>query len=545
MYYNFETLNCHEVIVYLRKSRSDDPNMTVEEVLETHEQMLEEYAEQHLNGKLQEKNIYREIASSETLAGRPEIQKILKEIESPRIKAILVVDVQRLSRGDLEDAGKLIKILRYTNTKVITPIRTYDLHDEYDRDAFKRELEKGNDYLEYFKKIQENGRKASVERGNYIGSIPPYGFNKTWIMEGKRKCPTLEENKAEADVVRMIFDMFVNQGMGRWHICYKLNELNIKPPHSDKWSPESIYDMLSNVHYIGKVKWNWRKTVNVIEDQEVIHTRPKNSEFLIFEGKHDGIVSEEIFQKAQELKGKNARCKHSTQIVNPLASLLYCRCGRAMAFRRYDGKDRKYKSDPRFLCMNQHYCHTGSVTCTEMYAKLYEVLEQCIENFEEKLKDSKNDSVKLQNNVIANIQKRLHELEEKEISQWEAQSDPDESKRMPHHIFEVLNKRLLAEKAELQQALRKAYESMPAPIDYREKIVSFQKALNMLEDNTISAEEKNKYLKTIIERIDYTRDKTYRMTKKQLETEGLEEGHIIRKAGWISPPFDIKVTLKF
>ena len=79
-------------------------------------------------------------------------------LESSNVKGVLVVDPQRLSRGDLEDCGRLIKLLRYTKTHVITPQKTYDLDDEYDRDAFERELKRGNEYLEYFKKIQNRGR---------------------------------------------------------------------------------------------------------------------------------------------------------------------------------------------------------------------------------------------------------------------------------------------------------------------------------------------------------------------------------------------------
>ena len=129
-----------EILEYLRKSRSDDPLLTVEEVLQKHEHILNDFAERNLGGKIPLANVFREVASSETIDDRPEMLRLLKAIESPRIKAILVVEVQRLSRGDLEDAGRLIKLLRYTNTQVITPTKTYDLRDEYDRDAFEREL---------------------------------------------------------------------------------------------------------------------------------------------------------------------------------------------------------------------------------------------------------------------------------------------------------------------------------------------------------------------------------------------------------------------
>ena len=174
-YYNnpIEGLQPDEVLDYLRKSRTDDPSLTVEEVLSKHETILDEWAERNLGAKVPEENKYREVVSGETIADRPEVQKVLKRIESPKIKAILIVEVQRLSRGDLEDCGRLIKILRYTNTMVITPQKIYDLRDEYDRDAFERELKRGNEFLEYQKKIMQRGTLLSVSQGNYVGSVPP------------------------------------------------------------------------------------------------------------------------------------------------------------------------------------------------------------------------------------------------------------------------------------------------------------------------------------------------------------------------------------
>ena len=337
-YYNYaELFKPEEVIDYLRKSRSDDPTLSVEEVLEKHETMLDEWAEKHLGSKVPDENKFFEVVSGETIADRPEIQKVLQMIESPKYKAIKVVDVQRLSRGDLEDAGRIIKLLRFTNTYVITPNKTYDLRDEYDRDMFERELKRGNEFLEYQKKIMNRGRLLSVSQGNYIGSVPPYGFDKTWVLDGKRKCPTLKENKEQADVVRMIFDMYVNKDMGRTSIARRLDELGIKPPKGKHWSPEALKDMLENIHYIGKVKWNWRKTVTIVEDGQIVKTNPKSKvgEYLIYDGKHEGIISEELFYAAREKQGRNHRAKANTKVRNPLAGLLYCSCGRAMSLRTY------------------------------------------------------------------------------------------------------------------------------------------------------------------------------------------------------------------
>lgn len=553
MYYQPQIdFTAEEVIDYLRKSRSDDPNLSIEEVLEKHESILDEWAEKHLGEKVPEKNKFREIVSGETLKERPEIQKVLRLIESPKYKAVKIVEPQRLTRGDLEDVGRIMKLLKLTNTLVITPQRIYNLRDEYDWDAFERELKRGNDYLEYTKKILNRGRLASVAAGNYIASIAPYGFDKTFVMDGKKKCPTLKENPEQADVVRMIFDMYVNQDMGRPSICYRLDELGIKPPKGDNWSPNGMKDMLENVHYIGKVKWNWRKTVAIVEDGEIRKTSPKSKigEYLIYEGRHDGIISEELFNAAQAKQGRNHRAKPKTKVRNPLASLLFCKCGRAMSLRTYKKKDGSERSPARLLCDGQVYCKSGSVLYDEMIDRVAAILEQCIEDFEVRLQNDTGDSAKLHAKLIKNLEKKMKDLQAKELAQWEAQSDPDVEKRMPQHIFKQLNEKLLKEKEEVQQALCKAYESMPEPVDYEEKIKHFQDALDALRNPDVPAQEKNRLLKVCIERIDYSRDKPERIKSQQVRYYDKEQKRTrwkspLNKGGnWTAPPIELEVKLK-
>ena len=547
-----EVFKPEEVLDYLRKSQSDDPLLTVEEVLRKHESILDEWAEKHLGGTVPEKNKFREVVSGETIKERPEINKVLRLIESPKIKAVKVVEPQRLTRGDLEDIGRLMKLLKHTNTYVITPERVYDLRDEYDWNAFEAELKRGNDYLKYTKKILNRGRLLSVSQGNYIGSVPPYGFDKTWVKDGKRKCPTLKENKEQADVVRMIFDMYVNQDMGRTSIGYRLDELGIKPPKGQFWSPAALKEMLENVHYIGKVKWNWRKTVLIVEDGEIRKTNPKSKigEYLIYEGRHDGIIPLELFNAAQAKQGRNHRAKAKTKVRNPLAGLVFCRCGRGMSLRFYKNSDGTEKSPPRILCNDQARCHTGSVLYDEMIDRIAAILEQCIEDFEIRIQNDEGDSAKLHARLIKNLEKKMKELEAKELSQWESQSHPDPAQRMPAEIFKQLNEKLLKEKEEIRQALCKAYESMPEPVDYEEKLLKFKDALAALRDPDVDAQRKNKLLKACIERIDYSREKPERIKSQQIRyydkelkqtryTSPLNTG-----GNWTSPPIELDVKLK-
>lgn len=536
-----------EVLDYLRKSQSDDPLLTVEEVLSKHEAMLDEWAEKHLGAKVPEENKYREVISGgEGLTDRPEMAALLRRIESPQIKAVKCVEPQRLSRGDLEDIGRLMKLFKHSGTLVITTDgrseRIYDLRDEYDWDAFERELKRGNDYLNYYKKIQKRGKLLSVSQGNYISSIPPYGYDKTTVKDGKRECPTLKENPEQANVVRMIFDMYGNKGMGRMSICYKLDEMGVKPPKGKQWSSTAVKEMLKNIHYIGKIKWNYRPTVTVVENSEFKKTRPHGNveEYLVFEGKHEGIVSQELFDRVQERLKNNHRATSRVKLRNPFAGLIYCRnCGKITVLKYVRDKSGKERCAPRIMCSDQSRCGTGSCTFAEIVDLVCGTLKQCIEDFEIRLENDEGNSIKLHANLIKNLEKRMQALQDKELAQWEAQSHPDPAQRMPTEIFKRLNENLLKEKEEVRQALCKAYESMPEPIDYEEKIKSFQAAIDALRNPEASDELKNELLKACIERIEYYKEKPVR--KSPANGKGTFP---MTKSTWTQPPIELDVKLR-
>lgn len=531
-----ELFKAEEILDYLRKSQSDDPLLSVEEVLQKHEAILDEWDMRHLGALVPEVNRFREVVSGETIKERPEINKVLRLIESPKIKAVKVVEPQRLTRGDLEDIGRLMKLLKLTNTYVITPERMYDLRDEYDWNAFEAELKRGNDYLKYTKKILLRGKLLSVSQGNYISSIPPYGFDKTYVMDGKKKCPTLKENPEQANIVRMIFDMYGNKGMGRTSICYYLDDLGVKPPKGKHWSKTAVREMLRNIHYIGKVKWNWRRTIEIVEDGEIKKIRPQGNieEYLVYEGKHDGIVPQELFDRVQERIGNNHRATTRVKLRNPLAGLMFCRtCGKVIVLQ-----SAQKNCAPRMCCSNQSRCGTGSCTFEAIIERVCAILEQCIEDFEIRISADTGDSIKFHNELIKNLEQKLKDLQAKELSQWEAQSNPNPNMRMPQEIFQQLNEKLLHEKEEIQQALCKAKESMPEPIDYEEKLVSFKEALNTLKNPEADTVLKNELLKACIERIEYYREKPERISLKGKGTFPMTA------TKWTDPPIELDVKLK-
>ena len=531
--YNFrDQLKPEEVLMYLRKSRADDPMLSVEEVLSKHETVLDEWVEKNLTAPIPAENRFKEVVSGESIADRPEFQKVLKQIESPKIKAVLVVETSRLGRPDMEEIGKISKMFRYTNTIVITPSRAFDIADKYERDMFEQELKIGNYYLEYVKTVLRAGREASVKRGCYVCSKPLYGYDKVTITEGKRKYPTLAINEEQATIVRMIFNAYINENIGTQAIANRLNDMGIKPPMIERWSADTIRDMLENPHYIGKVKWNERKAVVVLDNGKFRKTRPKatDEDYILCDGLHEAIISEELFYAAQDKRGRSHRTCANKELRNPLAGLLYCECGRSMSYRHSTRGDLKYR-EPRLVCNGQKYCGNGSCSVDEMMDFVVDLLKQKIAEYSEEVSNDTTETAKFHEKQVKNLEKKLSDLDAKELALWEAQLDPET--KMPTHILNSLTDKLSKEREETETALANAREAVSTPIDNEVKRVTLQNALDALRDDEISVAEKNRYLKACISRITYHREPAQKILGKG------------NGRGYISPPIELDVKMMF
>lgn len=529
-----DLLKPEEILLYLRKSRADDPLLSVEEVLSKHETLLDEWVEKNLSAPIPPENRFKEVVSGESIADRPEFQKVLKLVESPKIKAVLVVEISRLGRPDTEEIGRITKIFRYTGCLVITPMMTFDITNEYERDMFERELKRGNEYLEYTKKLLSRGRELSVKSGNYVCSKPPYGYDKITIIENKRKCPTLAINEEQANIVREIFNSYVNENIGTQNIANRLNELQLKPPKGSIWTADSIRTILENPVYIGMIRWNERKAVLVVDNGNFRKTRPKTAdgEMILCKGRHEAILSEELFQAAQEKRGRTHRTCDNKELRNPLASLLYCECGRAMSYRHSTRKNGDYRGEARLVCNRQHHCGNGSCSVTEMVDFVADALRQRIKEFEVEINNCDDESNNFHEKLIKTLEKKLNDLNAKELSLWESQVDPNPDNRVPAHIFQALTNKLNAEREETEIALDKARKAISTPIDYKKKLETFQNALDALLDDDVSAAEKNHLLKACVSRIKYQREMPQRMVGKG------------NGRGYTTPPIHLEVHLK-
>ena len=480
--------------MYLRKSRQDDPNETVEEVLAKHEMWLQSFAEQTLGYRIPEEYIIREIVSGERISDRPGMMKILRAIESPEPAGILCFNASRLSRGDLLDCGTLIATLRFTGTLVATPSETFDLENDRQRQYFQDDLLRGSSYLNQVKEVLATGREIAVtKRGAYIAAIPPYGYKKVKIG----KLCTLEPHETEADVVRMIYDLYLNHDMTFHSIGRKLDDMGIKPRTGKAWRDTTIRQMVSNHHYDGKVIYGKRKTKTVIEDGKQVRKRNRlvdENQFTVVEGQHPALVDHETFVKANEKRTNNPRIIRDLKLTNPLAGVLVCaKCGHALRYSPYT------HADDRYVCETQRPQCMKSIKVKEVLNAVITALEEAeLPNLKAKLESDQGNSAAIQQKILDNLTKQMAEYKEQEETQYELL----ETKKYTPELFEKRNAALREKMKQCEIQIEETRRTMPKPVDYAERIIALEDAIRALRDDTLSCEDKNRFLKKIVAKIE-------------------------------------------
>ena len=213
------------VCIYLRKSRADrEAEARGEgETLARHERILLDLAKKR---GYNVGAIYKEIVSGETISARPVMQQLLREVESGMWDGVLVVEVERLARGDTIDQGVVARSFQYSNTLIITPLKTYDPNNEYDEEYFEFGLFMSRREYKTIRRRLTAGRESSAKEGKYCGSKPPYGYSRVKLVGEKGW--TLQPVPDQAEIVKLIFNLYVHgvsgERIGMAKICRKLND---------------------------------------------------------------------------------------------------------------------------------------------------------------------------------------------------------------------------------------------------------------------------------------------------------------------------------
>ena len=488
--------------IYLRKSRADiidNTKIDTNATLEIHEKTLIALAK-HQN--LPIGAIYREVVSGETIATRPVMMQLLSEVEQGLWEGVLVMEIERLARGDTMDQGLIAQTFKYSGTKIVTPTKTYDPQNEFDEEYFEFGLFMSRREYKTISRRMERGKIASVKEGNFIASKRPYGYE---IIRPSRKEHTLKIIPEEAKYVRMIYEWFTQEKISAGEIARRLTRLGV-PTYSGRpeWHEGTVNEMLKNPVYMGMVRWKYRPIVKEFNQEgQIIEKRARVSteEMILAKGKHEPIITEAQFQAAQKrFEEEPARVAPNGRMRNPFSGLVYCsKCGNTLFYH-----DTKKSAGTRIRMTHRssQICKVKSCFYDDFKDAVIDILQQHLQDFQIKLDtidqdahiSQHNDMIKSLEQEILSInmrRERLFDLLERQIY-----SDADFLERKT-----ALDEQKEKAEAELQELIK----TKPEPIDYAEKIYHFKIAIDALTDDTILAEDKNKLLKTIIKRIEYTR----------------------------------------
>ncbi len=490
-----------QYVMYLRKSRFDrDYNeLSVEETLKRHKAILDKLASDR---GYRIAKVYYEIVSGESIAARPQIQEMLAEVSEEFYAGVLVVDLERLARGNGADQAYISQVFQFSGTKIITPNKIYDPSNEFDEEYFEFGLFMSRREYKTINRRLIRGRESSAAEGKYLGSIAPYGYQRVKLQNEKGY--SLEPLPNEAEVVKTVFDMYLS-GDGTKVIANYLNDHHVPTRHGELWTYSSIFNMLMNPVYCGKIRRGWCKQVKRIEDgvvkRHIKHLRDPN-DYETFQGLHPPLVSEEVFAEAQLIRTErpsNAHTKTDFELQNAFAGLLYCaKCGKRIGRTTNRGI-------PRLRCVNHRNCHTASYDYAKTEEQIIAALRQWVAGYTVEIENVGFES------EAASCRKRIKKLQE-EMEKLEAQLNnafdlveqglytKEEFRRRKEKITNG-QKDILAKLDRLTVRL----PSLEEKENFDENLIPRTEAL--LESyEQMAVAERNKLLKEILYRIEYRKN---------------------------------------
>lgn len=490
-----------QYVKYLRKSRFDRDyaELSIEETLKRHEAILDKIATDR--GYYIAKT-YHEVVSGESIAARPEIQKMLEEVSAGIYAGVLVVDLERLARGNGADQAYISQVFQFSGTKIITPTKIYDPSNEFDEEYFEFGLFMSRREYKTINRRLIRSRESSASEGKWINSITPYGYSRVKLPNEKGY--TLEPHPEEAPIVQKIYEMYLNH-QGTKIIANYLNDHNVPTRHGDLWTYSTISQIIVNPVYMGKIRRGWSKQIKSIENGTVKKRLKRSkdmSSYTVYEGLHPALVSEEDFAKAQEVrleKKPTAKVRDEFELKNPFSGLLFCSvCGKRIGRTTMSARQ---NAAPRFRCVNARNCHNSSADFALVETEIIHALREWLKGYKVKI-----STVGYEEDIQA-AQKQLakQEQEQKKLSaQLDNAFDLVEQGIYTLEVFQSSRAKLTkamdeleVQRAKTQQLLNTLEENQTSQtnqIPQTEELISY--------DNMTNA-ERNELLKEILEKILY------------------------------------------
>ena len=283
--------------------------------------------------------------SGKNIAGRPQFQQMLKDIEAmkDKVEYVLVFKLSRFGRNAADVLSSLQRMQDYG-------VNLICVEDGIDssKDSGKlmisvlsavAEIERENILVQTME-----GRRQKAREGRWNGGFAPYGYK---LENGE-----LLIAEDEVEVIRIIFDKYVYTNMGATAIAAYLNDRGYKKKlrqnnTSELFSAHFVKMVLDNPVYCGKLAYGRRKTEKIPGTRNQFHI-VKQDEYPVYDGIHEAIVSEEMWQLAQKKRsttGVKSEKIYNLDHENILSGILRCPvCGAGM----YGNVNRKKKKDGTF-----------------------------------------------------------------------------------------------------------------------------------------------------------------------------------------------------
>ena len=325
------------VAVYLRKSRAEE-NAPVSDTLARHREILTEFAKKQ---GLTITHVYEEVASGDSLYGRPEMLKLLEKL--PVYDAVLCMDIDRLGRGAMYEQGLIFEAFRSAGVLIVTPAKTYDMRDDMDDSLISFKALFAREEYKMIRGRLRRGTIKAIEEGCYLSNAP-FGYRQTRA----NKKPTLEIVPEEAEGVKLIFTLYCG-GQGCQSVADTIHALGFRPRRGQKFNRTTIAKIIRNPVYIGNVVWNqYRCDRPKKPGQKHVKRLKSREEWKIVPGLHDPIIERPVFEEANKrMSGRYHPPYNKGIIKNPFAGILFCgNCGmsivRQMSSKQYN--------QPMMLC---------------------------------------------------------------------------------------------------------------------------------------------------------------------------------------------------
>ena len=344
--------------MYLRKSRMDTDfdDVSVEETLNRHRHILEAFCKER---RLNVVETLEEVVSGESLSARPKMLHLLDLVNTGMYAGVVCIDIERLSRGSSLESGYIMQVLQTNSCKIITPSKTYDLQNESDEQFTDMKFMFSRYELKTITKRLVRGRNQSASEGKFLGSMAPYGYRSYKLPGTKGSSLQIEPN--EAEIVRMIFDMYGRQGIGYNTIAYQLNQMHI-PSRTGTWGQTSITNILNNEVYLGMIRWRHEPTKRIVKDGMLVKKRVQAHDYELYQGLHEPIITREQWDsvKAVQNSRNHASVHKDKRLMNPFASILFCeKCG-AVLKRNVPAKSQN--TSPWYRCPTRG-CNCRTMKC--------------------------------------------------------------------------------------------------------------------------------------------------------------------------------------